>query len=338
VSARTTVARLAGVKPRAVIFTSGATEANAIALQGRIEQCNASGTDYRQMHVLYLPTMHSSVLKTVQAVSEKGVVVEEIPLQKGEIDLEEFAKRVRPETVLVCCDAVCGETGARHDTLRLKRALEAGSSTAALHVDASQLPLEEPIERTRLGADLLVLDAQKVGGIRGAGALIVSNRSLITPIAHGGGQEDGLRPGTEPVALIAAFAEALSVCSERNKRFAQRAEKDRARLVAALTKAIPEGTVHSAKRQSHHILNISLSGFDTDYAVALLDRDGFAVSTRSACETDSEDGSKAVYVRTQDARLASATLRISWGPDTPSSDLVRFAKALPKAVTFLRRR
>lgn len=334
---RTDIARLAGVKPASVIFTSGATEANALAIQGRIKQCLNAGLTYEQMHILYLPTMHASALGTIEELSQQGVTVEEIPLKGGAIDVDAFAKLIRTETVLVCADAVCGETGARFDTLRLKRSMEASvAQKAVLHVDASQLPLVEPIERTRLGADLLVLDSQKVGGVRGVGALIVSKRTLIAPILKGGGQEGGLRSGTEPVALIASFAEALSVCSQRHAAFAASATRERKRLIATITRSMPEAVIHDAKRQAPHILNFSLLGLDTDYMVALLDRDGFAVSTRSACEADSQEGSKAVLARTGDPMIAASTLRVSWGPETRSSELDRFAQALPAITAFLR--
>jgi cysteine desulfurase len=205
-----------------------------------------------------------------------------------------------------------------------------------LHVDASQLPLVEQIERTRLGADLMVLDAQKVGGIRGVGALLVPHTDLILPITQGGGQEEGLRPGTEPVPLIAAFAEALTVCNERYTAFAESASKERAQLASHIEKHIPEAVIHEAKHQAPHILNISLPGMDTDYAVALLDRDGFEVSTKSACETDSGEGSRAVYALTGSVEQASSTLRISWGPDTRPSELTGVAHALTEITTFLR--
>jgi cysteine desulfurase len=335
-TARMQIARLAGVKSRAVIFTSGATEANALAIEGRVRKCAQQGMSYSDMHVLYLPTMHSSVLKTLQELTKRGVVIEPLPLKGMSIDLEVAAKHIRPSTVLVSVDAVCGETGTRFESLRLKRLIPSNSK-ALLHVDASQLPLVEQIEHTRLGADLLVLDAQKVGGVRGVGALISPHAQTITPIVHGGGQEQGLRPGTEPVALIAAFAEALTVCAEGYGTFAESAREHREMLRSLIVGAIPEAVINESKHQAPHILHISLPGFDTDYAVALLDRDGFALSTKSACETDSEDGSKAIYAFTGNTSLASSTLRISWGPGTTTKELRRFAEALKVITTFLRK-
>lgn len=337
--ARMRIARLAGVKPRAVIFTSGATEANNLAIRGRIERLHADGRAYDSMHVLYLPTMHASVLGSVEELVKLGVVIEPIVLSGFEIDLAQFQKQLRPETVLVCADAVCGETGVRFDVLKLRRVLDAarkeGVATAILHVDASQLPLIEPIERTRLGADLLSLDAQKVGGVRGVGGLIVPDTRSITPIMQGGGQEEGLRSGTEAVALAAAFAGALEARAEGQEDFAKRAREARAELIAQIAAALPQIVINEGSRQAPHILNISLPGTDTDYAVALLDAAGFAVSTKSACETDSEDGSKAVIAFTGDEDRAQSTLRISWGPETKPVELSRFAAELLRTARFL---
>lgn len=335
--ARTKIARLAGVKARAVIFTSGATEANALAIQGRVKACQDAGTAYADMHVLYLPTMHSSVLKTIAMLADLGVQTEPLSISNNAIDLARLAQQLRPETVLIAADAVCGETGIRYDTLRIRRVIDhAKLAEAALLVDASQLPLVEPVERTRLGADFLVLDAQKVGGVRGVGALIVPDHSLIAPLMQGGGQEAGLRPGTEPVALIAAFAEALQERSGTHASFAGRAAKAREELKETILQELPEASVIEGKQQAPHILNISLPGIDTDYLVMLLDADGFAVSTKSACETDSEEGSKVILALTGDQARAASTLRISWGPETDERDLKAFSKALLSSVRFLK--
>lgn len=341
-SARTRIARMAGVKSRAVIFTSGATEANNLAIRGRVNRCRAEGAAYEDMHILYLPTMHSSALGTLSEMEKLGVQTEPIALSEAAIDLKRFAQQLRLETILVCADAVCGETGVRFDTLRLRRSIDAARtettrrSQALLHVDASQLPLVESIERERLGADMLVLDAQKVGGVRGIGALIIPNGRDIVPITQGGSQEGGLRPGTEPVALAAAFAVALQVRAEGCEEFSARAREARAELISQLASAIPNVQINEGKRQAPHILNISLPGLDTDYAVALLDAVGFAVSTKSACETDSEDGSKTLYVFTGDKKRAASTLRISWGPETRPEELQRFTAALTETARFLR--
>lgn len=318
-SARLTIARLTSVKPDSVIFTSGATEANNLALHG------LTG------HALYLPTSHASVIEPIRAL---GIDAEELVLVNDVIDLQTLKKQIRPNTVLVAMDAVCGETGTRFDTRGVRRILDEVRPGIRLHVDASQLPLIESFELTRLAADTMTLDAQKVGGVRGIGALIVRHGVKLTPLMHGGGQEQGLRPGTEMPALAAAFAQALTESQKNAETFSKRVIKDRTVLIETLRTAIPDMEVNVGKEYAPHILNLSFPNRDTDYAVALLDEAGFAVSTKSACETDAE-GSRVVLALTGDAVRAASTLRISWGPSTSSHDLSRFATALIRTIRFL---
>jgi cysteine desulfurase len=329
-AARLAIARLAGTKPEAVVFTSGATEANNIALRGRAITPG--------QHVLYLPSAHASIVETIRAMETEGVLIEPLILKDAAVDLASLTKQIRPETVLVAMDAVCGETGTRFDVRGIRRALDearkGGGARIALHADASQLPLIESIELTRIAADTLTLDAQKVGGVRGIGALVLRPGTKLSPILQGGGQERGLRPGTESPALAAAFAAALTEASQGYGAFETRAGAARTRLIETIRRGISNMEINEGKETAPHILNLSLRDRDTDYAVALLDKAGFAVSTKSACETDAE-GSRAVQALTSDTERAASTLRISWGPTTPMKDLERFAGELVRTVRFL---
>lgn len=330
-NARTQIARLAEVKPDAVIFTGNATEANALAIEGVLRARSAQASD--GLHVLSMPGSHSSVVRAIARVAALGAVCEEIPLRDGAIDLVALAARIRTTTALVVVDAVCGETGARYAVRDVRRVLDAAHSTAVLHVDGSQMPLGNPFELTRLGADTLSLDAQKVGGVRGVGALIAPRRIALAPLYEGGGQERGLRPGTEATALIAAFARALTLAHEERTNAVASAHATRTRLTEAL-KSIPDTFVNEGKDQDPRILNVSFMGRDTDYLVALLDEARCAVSTRSACETDAA-GSRAVLALTGDPARAACTVRISWAQAPTSRDLERFIRALMRAVNFL---
>lgn len=321
--ARTRIARLMEVKSDAVIFTSGATEANALAIHGV-----ATGP---APHILYHPASHASVIEAIAAVP--NAVLEPIALKDGAVDITRFRRQLRPNTALVTTLIVCSETGARFDTRAMGRAIKEVESRAIFHVDASQLPLIESLERTRLGADLISLDAQKVGGVRGIGCLIAPRHIAITPLVHGGGQERGLRSGTPATALAAAFACALLDAQKGADAFRARARQMRADFLKEI-QSIPEVVVNEGKEQAPHIVNISLMGRDTDYLVALMDAAGFAVSTRSACETDA-DGSRPVLALFGVAERARATLRISFGPSTRTEDLARFARALKKEVAFI---
>lgn len=345
-NARAAIARLIEVQTDDVVFTSGATEANALAILGHVRALRTlAGPDTagrNNMHVLYLPSAHASIVENMKLLGEEGIAVEPLPIKEYRVDTETLAKMVRPETVLVSMDAVCGETGVVWNTRDVALALKKVRSTATdsrilLHVDASQAPLTQKVTRDHFGADLLTLDASKVGPLRGMGALIAHRTIPIIPLYRGGGQERGLRPGTESPELAQSFAAALAASVRNRDAFHASAKRNRDLLMKAITKDILNVQVNEGRTQVPNILNLSLPGRDTDYVVALLDEAGFAVSTRSACETDSEEGSRAVFALTGDQDRARSTLRISWGAGVSSRELARFASALAEAVAFVDR-
>jgi len=339
--ARTAIARLVEVQSDDVIFTSGATEANALAILGVAKKGD---------HMLYLPSAHASIVENMKLLSERGVEVEALPIVDGRVDCEKLKKMLRPETKLISMDAVCGETGVIWNTREVAEVLrkevkphyQVGRFNLfpLLHVDASQAPLTEKITRAHFGADMLSFDISKVSTVRGIGALIAHRTIPLESLYRGGGQERGLRPGSESPELAKAFAAALRVTALDREKFRVSSERDRANIVKIILETIPKVFINESRtpacagRQAPNILNLSLLGRDTDYLVALLDEEGFAVSTRSACETDSEEGSRAVFALTGDTERAHSTLRISWGPNIRSRELSRFAKALAQAVAF----
>lgn len=363
--ARTDIARLLEVQADDVLFTSGATESNALAILGHVRALRAQGA--RDMHVLYLPSAHASLVENVRLLGEEGIDIEELPIRDARVDTKKLAKMFRSETVLVAMDAVCGETGVVWNTRAVAEVLRTYAGTArkssapaaclpvgkarpilhsffsapVLHVDASQAPLTEKLTRAHFGADTLALDASKVCAARGIGALVAPRTLALAPLYRGGGQERGLRPGSEVPELAREFAAALRAAAIGREAFRAAAERERALLVGRVTRAVPDAPVNGGRAdggwQVPHILNLSFPGRDTDYLVALLDEAGFAVSTRSACETDSEEGSRAVFALTGDRERARATLRVSWGPQTKPRELARFAVALARTVAFVDR-
>ena len=333
---RKTIARLCVVKTDGVIFTSGATEANNLAIQGYVRALVEAGKKIQDLHLLYLPTSHSSVVETMKYLQTLGAQIEPLVLSDGAVDLIALKKQLRPETVLVSMDVVCGETGTRYDTRDVRRVIQASqNSQTLLHVDASQAAFTESIDCNHLGADFLTLDAQKVGGVRGIGVLVRTSTLIpLAPLIYGGGQEFGIRPGTENPALAATFAVALSEAQKGREAFTPKAESLRMELIRAVTNTFPDMLVNVGKEFAPHILNISFLGRDTDYAVMLLSEAGFDVSTKSACETDST-GSRVVLALTGDEDRAISTLRISWGPTTKAKELQNFAQALKRTIQFL---
>jgi len=338
---RRDIARLVEVQPDDVIFASGATESNALAILGI-----AKAGD----HVLYLPSAHVSIVENVKLLRERGAGIEALPIKDARVDCEKLRKLVRPETKLIAMDAVCGETGVVWNTREVAGVLRQVDAKrpqqlwtlsvhkTLLHVDASQAPLTEKITRAHFGADMMTLDASKISAARGIGILIAHRTIPLEPLYRGGGQERGLRPGSEALELAQEFAACLRQAALGREAFRASAEQERKNLIEKIISAIPNACVNegsSANKQAPNILNISFPGRDTDYLVALLDEAGFAVSTRSACETDSQEGSRAVFALTGDEARARATLRISWGPGTSPRALAHFARALVSAVMFI---
>jgi cysteine desulfurase len=365
--ARSIIARLVEVQSDDVIFTSGATESNALAILGHVRALRKhAGHDApgrNNIHVLYLPSAHASIVENMKMLAAENIVVEALPIKEWRVDTDALAKMLRPETVLVSMDAVCGETGVVWNTREVAETVRASRRGQALsllargraatreenrlpasllHIDASQAPWTEKITRDHFGADLLTFDASKVGMVRGIGALIAHRTIPLEPLYRGGGQERGLRSGTESPELAEKFAAALCAAALGREEFRTSALHTREQLVGSITKSIPNVLVNEGRdagmptgRQAPHILNISLPGRDTDYLVALLDEAGFAVSSRSACETDSETGSRSVFALTDDQERARATVRISWGPHLRMCEVSAFAKALAQAVSFV---
>jgi cysteine desulfurase len=332
--ARSAIARELEVRPTSIVFTGSATEANALVILGYVRSLMRAGRSAADIHILYLPSSHASIVENVLILKREGVSTEEIPFQEGDIDYSACKALLRPTTALVLLDAICAETGIRFDTRRVKSILQEVKSLALLHVDASQLPLVEEVQRMRLGADFMTLDAGKVGGIRGIGVLVHPSYPPLVPLFGGGGQEGGLRSGTESPALASAFAAALCAAAKHRARFSALAVRMRARLVTNVRAALPSIIVNEGKRQTPHIVNISLSGLDTDYVVTLLDRAGFSVSTKSACESE-VSGSRAVLALFGDESRSRATLRISFGASTTLRTVDSFVRALITAVRFL---
>lgn len=330
-AARTQIARLLEVQSDDVLFTSGGTESNALAILGHVRALKEKGR--KDIHILYLPSAHASVVGNVALVAGYGVTAEPLPIKDCRVDIEAMKLMIRENTAFITMDAVCGETGVIWNTREVATAIQ--DKGIVLHVDASQAPLTEKITRGHFGAHMISLDASKISTARGIGALISHRTIPLLPIYVGGGQERGIRSGSEAPELAKAFADGLTGATKERETFRTRAEKSREALVTDIRTNLPVALINEGRAQVPNILNLSLPHRDTDYLVALLDEAGFAVSTRSACETDSEEGSRAVYALFGDMDRAKSTLRISWGPSVTTGELQRFRNALIEGVRFI---
>ncbi len=324
-SARGEVAGVLGIRKSGVFFTSGGTEANNLALLGYVRSLHAAGRPYSDMEVLTTTIEHPATSRALDEAATWGVRVRHIPLtETGRCTAEALRATLSPHTVLVSIAHVNSEIGTIQPSMALARTLRtygaAHDRQIRLHIDAAQSPLWLSVRLDALGADMLTLDAGKCGGPKGSGILAVARPDIITqPISFGGGQEFGVRPGTEAVAQIVGAATALA--------FAQAAYSARADTVSTVrdaawdyaTATLPGVQLNGplGEERVANNINVSIPGYDTEFAATVLDTHGFSVSTKSACSSSDSAASSVVYAISGDTARARATLRLTLGPDTP---------------------
>lgn len=339
--ARTTVARTLSVQSECVTFTSGGTESNNLGIIGVVEARHQNGVPYDQIEIITTKIEHPATSKTCAYLETLGVIVTYAPVDSGgEIILSELTNLLTDKTLLVSVAYVNSEIGVIQDIGGISRVLgkfsKQHNSHTYLHVDAAQAPLWLPCELSRLGCDLLSLDAGKFGGPKGVGALVHLKRVPLVSISHGGGQERGLRPGTESVASIVGFATALTLAQDTWTENSALVGELQEYFYTVLGEKIPQAVINGVvgeKRVANNI-NTSIPGIDSEFAVVTLDVAGIAISTKSACSSAGGGASHVVQTVTGDTGRALTTLRFSFGLETTKADVDR---ALTVLADFVRK-
>ena len=336
---RTSVARLLSVQSECVTFTSGGTESNNLAIMGVVMSRHESGVPYEQIEIITTVIEHPATTKTIEYLASLGVVVKYAPVNEGgQIILSELNNLLTPATFLVSVAYVNSEIGVIQDVGAISRVLAKFSkvqdSTIFLHVDAAQAPLWLPCELSRLGCDLLSLDAGKFGGPKGVGALIHLKRVPLKNISYGGGQERGLRPGTESVASIVGFARAFHMAQSNWVTNSETTKELQTYFIEQLKEKIPTAQINGVIGENRVVnnINISIPGIDSEFAVVSLDVAGIAISTKSACSSAGGGGSSVVQAITNDTSLANTTLRFSLGLTTTRAELEKTIDTLAAFV------
>ncbi len=317
--ARGSVAGALGARPEQLFFTSCGTEGDNWAIRAALHQNRRVGK-----HIVTTAVEHSAVLQCVKQLEREGYTADCVkPDGEGRISAEAVLNAVREDTALVSVMLVNNETGAVFPVAEIAAGLK--DRPALLHTDAVQGFLKIPFTAKSLGADYITLSAHKIGGPKGVGALYIGGRAKNTlPLLFGGGQEAGLRPGTEPVAQIAGFARAVELRQERREEIIAHMSACRDYAREKLN-AIP-GLRFVGPASAPHILSVSLPGYPSQNIVGELDGKGICISAGSACHRG-----KASHVLTAmglDKRTAAGTVRISFGPETEFADIDALAEAL----------
>jgi cysteine desulfurase len=314
--ARAQVAGLIGALPEEIVFTSGATEANNLAIRG----VAARAGDRR--HVVSCATEHPCVLETCRAMRQGGFELSELPVQPdGLLDLDRLSAALRPRTDLVSIMTANHEIGVVQPIAEIARLCH--ERDVFLHTDAAQAAGRIPLDVTALGVDLLSLSAHKLYGPKGIGALYVRRGLRLAPLLAGGSQERGLRPGTLPTPLCIGFGTACALAQAELAAEAARVRALRDRLYDGLRQALPEIRLNgAAERRLPNNLNLCLPGVDAQDLLAGLPE--LALSTGAACASATQGPSPVLRALGLSDEDIQGSIRIGLGR-TSSAAEVEFA-------------
>ena len=324
--ARAHVARVVDAGRNEVVFTSGATEANNLAILG----LEAHGRAQGRKHLVSTRIEHHAVLEPLRALAERGFELTLIkPEPGGWVDASRVTDAVRPDTLLVSVMQVNNETGVEQPVDAIAERLATAGSEAFLHVDAAQGfgKAIEPLRRKRI--DLISISAHKICGPKGIGALIARRRGTgkppLAPLLHGGGQEMGLRPGTLPVALIAAFGRAAELALEEDAERREAAAAFERRLLDGLALLAPRVN-GDTERRIPYILNLWIPGWEKE---ALIEAWApfAAISDGAACTSQSYTCSHVLAAMGVEGQAETGAVRLSWCHLTEAPDLAAMVRA-----------
>ncbi|HLQ64313.1 MAG TPA: cysteine desulfurase family protein [bacterium] len=331
-SARDAVARTLGVDLEAIVFTSGGTEANNLAIHGTLAHT-------RGRHVVTTTVEHSSVGTPLQTLAERGWSVTALPVDRsGRVSLSELETALRPDTALVSVMAVNNELGTIQpieEIGRVVRQHNANGGRAVFHVDAVQAWGKIPLHPVAWGVDLMSLSAHKIHGPKGVGVLYVRRGVQLTPRQVGGEQEGGVRPGTENapgIAGLGAAAQLLSAGAEANLKVRELSDRLRSGI-----ESLSDARINTDRNASvPHTLSATFRGVRGEMLLHRLSQDGVLVSTGSACHSQSVTPSHVLLAIGLSDTDAKSTIRFSLSRFTTASEIDTTIRVLGTAVSELR--
>lgn len=324
--ARAEVAALVDAKPAEVVFTGGGTEADNLALKGI-----CAGAPKGKLLVGAIE--HSAVLGPADVLATLGWQVQRLPVDaEGRYDLAALERSLMGKDVkLVSTMLANNETGVLQDVAAITA--QARAAGAFSHCDAVQAAGKVPVDFRALGVDLLTLSAHKLNGPRGVGALIRDRRVDLVPLVHGGGQEQGLRGGTENLAGIVGFGKAAALAKAELAQRAAHARGLRDALEAGVRRLPGVRIFSGAAERLPNTLQFGIAGIDGEWLVMELDKRSIAVSSGSACHSGSGEPSHVLTAMGIDAATAKGALRVSFGLGNTQQDVDAVLKALQEIVT-----
>ena len=328
---RETIAKGIGCRPEEIVFTSGGTEADNLALRG-IAYHKAG----RKGHILTSSIEHHAVLRTCAALEKEGLSATYLPVNsQGNIDPHEVNKAIRKDTVLISVMFANNETGVIQPVAELGRiAREHG---IPFHCDAVQAVGKREINVEQLNLDLLTLSSHKIYGPQGIGALYVRDGIGLAPMITGGHHERGLRAGTENIAAIVGFARAVKIAVDEIDTYRKMVKSLRNKLESGLLHALDGVVIHGAQGERlPHTSCIGFASVEAESILLHLDLRGIAASSGSACATGDPEPSHVLTAMGVPPELAQGSIRISFGRENTEEDVDYTVSALSDAVQHLR--
>lgn len=336
--ARRQVAALLGARANEIIFTSGGTEANNLAILGVCELAEAHGR-----HLITSSIEHPSVRGAIDSLEKRGWIVTRLPVyQDGLVRLDDVRSALRPETVLVSVMMANNEIGTIQPIQEIgdlvKEERQRGRRHLWFHTDAVQAAGRLPIDVESLGCDLLSISAHKIYAPKGTGALFLRRGVRLTPQQVGGHQERERRAGTESIANIVAFGTAAELASREMPERNEHTVRLRDQFESAVAKSIDEIAFNGNREQRlPHLSNISFRFIEGEGLLIHLDMQGVAVSTGSACSSGTLEPSPVIRALGRNEELARGAIRFSFGKDNTDDEVGYALAALQRAVASLRK-
>ena len=332
--ARREVAEAVGAEPNQVVFTSGGTEADNLAIVGGALAARDRGA---KMRAAVEGSAHKAVLAAAHAVVHLGGEEEILPVDgQGQLDMAALDAALGRKPGVVAVMWVNNETGAVQDVMEIGKRCQAAG--AIFHIDAVQAFGKYPIDFRTMPASMLAISGHKVGAPKGIAALVIRDRHATEAIIHGGGQQFGIRPGTENVAGAVALGRAAKLAAAEQAQSAQVLETLRDDLWGRLSAQVPDLIRHAAGGpHAPHVLSISVPGADSEALLMHLDLQGICASSGSACTTGSVEPSHVMMAMGVPRDIAVGALRFSLGHESTSADVARAAEVFPAVVAKVRK-
>ena len=338
--ARASLLRSLGANGYRAVFTASGSEANNLAIIGRA----LSKERYKKgAKIITTEGEHASVNSPLDMLKNMGFKIAKISTRGGKIDLDELKNEMTSDTVLVTVMMVNNETGALYDVKSVSDIMKRQAPEALFHVDATQSFMKIPFTVKSIGADMVTVSSHKIHGPKGVGALIVSEsiftKKGLSPIIFGGGQEYGLRSGTENAPAIIAFGRAVEIESASLSENEKKLRNLRDYLIEKIESSpeLSEISITNPESSAPHILNITLPKIKSETMLHYLSSENIFVSSGSACSSNSQHKASALVAFGRSESEADTSIRISFSHDNEKEDADRLCEALMAGLSRLAR-